>query len=83
MTNVTRTSASHYEVQKTRRAQFIEDWRNNHRTVIHLEDVEMYQTSRRLRTGVYLGKDGGNPVRTVDAAAHEIAPGTVSTIHRH
>ena len=83
MTNVTRTSTSHYEVQKARRAQFIQDWRNNHRTVIHLEDVEMHQTSRRLRTGVYLGKDGGNPVRTVDAAAHEIAPGTVSTVHRH
>ena len=83
MTNITRTSASHYEVQKNRRQQFIEDWRNNHRSVVHLKDIEMHRTARGLSSGVYLGKDGGNPVRTVDAAAHEIEPDTVSTIHRH
>ncbi len=83
MTNVTRTSTSHYEVQKKRRAQFIEDWRDNHRTVIHLNDIEMHRTSRRLSTGAYLGKDADSPVRTVDASAHEIEPGTFSTIHRH
>lgn len=83
LTNVTRTSVSHYEVQKKRRAQFIEEWRNNFKTVIHLQDVEMHKTPRGLATGVYLGKDGDRPVRTVDAAAHEIEPGAVSTVHRH
>ena len=67
--NVTRTAMSHYEVQKKRRAKFIEDWRDNYRTVIHLRDVEMHKTPRGLTTGVYLGKEGGRPVRTVDAAA--------------
>ena len=83
MTNFTKTSTSHYEVQKKRRAQFIEEWRHNHRTVIHGNDVEMHETSRRVSTGVYLGKDGDSPVRTVDAAAHQVASGSVSTIHRH
>ena len=81
--NVTRTAMSHYEVQKKRRAKFIEDWRDNYRTVIHLRDVEMHKTPRGLTTGVYLGKEGGRPVRTVDAAVHEIEPGAVTTVHRH
>ncbi len=83
MTNVTRTSTSHYEVQKTRRAKFIEDWRNNHRTVIRVEDVEMKETSRGLISGGYIGPDVDKPTRTMDAAVHEISPGITSGIHRH
>lgn len=83
MTNVTRTSTSHYEVQKSRRAKFIEDWRNNHRTVIKLEDVEMTPTSRGISTGAYIGPDADKPTRTMDAAAHEIDPGATSGVHRH
>lgn len=83
MANFTRTSTSHYEVQKKRREEFIENWRTTYRTVVHGFDIELSDTPRRLRSGVYLGKDADSPVRTVDAAAHEISPGVESTIHRH
>ncbi|HWG00472.1 MAG TPA: cupin domain-containing protein [Trebonia sp.] len=74
---------SHYHVQKHRRAEFIEQWRANYRTVIRHEDVRMQDTSRRMLRGVYVGADGGRPTRSMDATAHEIGPGTVSTVHRH
>ena len=83
MSTKTQTKVAHYYVQKERRAQFIEDWRANHRTVVALEDVEMLQTSRGTRRGVYVGADGGRPTRSMDATAHEIDPGVVSTVHRH
>ncbi|MDA8080273.1 MAG: cupin domain-containing protein [Actinomycetota bacterium] len=83
MTNSAKTSTTHYEVQKKRRAQFIEEWRNNRRTVVHGVDVEIHETPRRISTGVYLGKDGDSPIRTVDAAVHQVTSGVVSTIHRH
>jgi gentisate 1,2-dioxygenase len=74
---------SHYHVQKQRRAGFIESWRANYRTVIPHADVRMQDTSRRMRRGVYAGADGGRPTRAMDATAHEIDPGAVSTVHRH
>lgn len=83
MSTKTTTKVAHYHVQKQRRAEFIETWRANQRTVIALEDVEMSETSRRMRRGVYVGADGGRPTRSMDATAHEIDPGTVSTVHRH
>ena len=83
MSTKTTTKVAHYHVQKQRRAEFIETWRANQRTVIALEDVEMRETSRRMRRGVYVGADGGRPTRSMDATAHEIDPGTVSTVHRH
>jgi gentisate 1,2-dioxygenase len=79
----TTTKVAHYYVQKQRRAEFIETWRANQRTVIPLEGVEMHHTSRRMRRGVYVGADGGRPTRSMDATAHEIDPGAVSTVHRH
>ena len=79
----TTTKVAHYHVQKQRRAEFIETWRANQRTVVALEDVEMHDTSRRMRRGVYVGADGGRPTRSMDATAHEIDPGAVSTVHRH
>lgn len=83
MSSPTDTVVSHYEVQKSRRDKFIDEWRNNHHTVVKAQDVELHKTKRGLSTGVYLGKDGDRPVRTVDASVHEIMSGTVSKIHRH
>jgi gentisate 1,2-dioxygenase len=77
------TKVSHYYVQKQRRAEFIEGWRANHRTVVALEDVQMHDTARRMRRGVYVGADGGRPTRSMDATAHEIDSGAISTLHRH
>ena len=83
MSTRTTTKVAHYYVQKERRAAFIEEWRANQRTVVPLEDVEMRETSRRMRRGVYVGADGGRPTRAMDAIAHEIDPGATSTVHRH
>ena len=83
MSTKTTTKVAHYYVQKQRRAEFIDSWRENHRTVVALEDVDMQDTNRRMRRGVYVGADGGRPTRAMDATAHEIDPGTVSTVHRH
>ena len=83
MSTRTTTKVAHYYVQKQRRAEFIEQWRANQRTVVPVEDVQMHETSRRMRRGVYTGADGGRPTRAMDATAHEIDPGVVSTVHRH
>jgi gentisate 1,2-dioxygenase len=83
MATHTTTKVSHYHVQKKRRADFIEEWRGYQKTVVALEDVTMVETERGTRVGVYVGADGDRPTRSMDALAHEIDPGVVSTIHRH
>ena len=83
MATKTTTKVSHYFVQKQRRAEFIDRWRANQRTVVALEDVTMHPTERRMRRGVYVGADGDRPTRSIDALVHEIDPGAVSTVHRH
>lgn len=83
MATRTTTGVTHYHVQKSRRAKFIEDWRANHRTVVSVEDVTMHETPRGHRVGVYVSADGDRPTRTMDALAHEFDPGTVTTLHRH
>jgi gentisate 1,2-dioxygenase len=79
----TTTGVSHYQVQKSRRAKFIEDWRANHRDVVPSADVVLHPTERGSRVGVYVGADGDRPTRTMDALAHELDPGTTTTVHRH
>jgi gentisate 1,2-dioxygenase len=80
---VSTTELSHYHVQKDRRARFIEDWRKNRRDVVAASDVVMHPSERGGRVGVYVGVDGDRPTRTMDALAHELDPGTCTTIHRH
>jgi gentisate 1,2-dioxygenase len=83
MTSRTTTKTSHYHVQKKRRAEFLEEWRRHRNTVVRLEDVVMHDSGRGMRRGVYVGADADRPTRSMDATAHEIDPGVVSTIHRH
>ena len=83
MATHTTTKVSHYHVQKKRRADFIEEWRGYQKTVVALENVKMVETERGTRVGVYVGADGDRPTRSMDALAHEIDPGVVSTSHRH
>src|SRR5260221_338500 len=83
MSTKTTTAVTHYHIQKKRRAEFIEDWRKNRRSVIRKDDVVLQRTARGVRTGVYMGSDGDSPTRCLDALVHEIDPGVVSTIHRH
>jgi len=83
VTTRTTTGVSHYQVQKNRRAKFIEDWRQNHRDVVTAENVALRPTERGSRVGVYVGVDGDRPTRTMDALAHEFDPGTATSVHRH
>ena len=83
MSTKTTTAVTHYHIQKKRRAEFIEDWRKNRRSVIRKEDVALAPTARGMRSGVYMGHDGDSPTRCLDALVHEIDPGTDTTIHRH
>jgi gentisate 1,2-dioxygenase len=83
MSTKTTTQVSHYWVQKNRRAKFVEDWRQNWRTVVAVEDVDLQETARGSRVGVYVGSDGDRPTRTMDALLHEIDPGVTTTVHRH
>jgi len=83
MATRTRTETTHWHVQWERRDRFREDWKKNRRTVIRHEDLEWHDTARGMRQASYMGEDGGNPTRTLDATLHTIRPGTTSTVHRH
>jgi gentisate 1,2-dioxygenase len=79
----TRTTTSHYEVQKTRRADRLKHWEDLQRTIVTAESVQMVDTPRRMKRGVMVSADGGVPSLNLDAVNHEIEPDVVSTIHRH
>src|SRR6185436_7198769 len=83
MSTKTQTTTTHYHIQKKRRAEFLEEWRNYRQSVIRQEDVTLVPTARGMRSGVYMGWDGDRPTRCLDALVHEVDPGTVTTIHRH
>ncbi len=83
MSTKTQTTTTHYHIQKKRRKEFLEEWRNYRQTVIRKEDVRLEKTARGLRTGVYMGWDGDRPTRSLDALVHEVDPGVTTTIHRH
>ncbi|MBW3640505.1 MAG: cupin domain-containing protein [Actinobacteria bacterium] len=83
MATKTTTAVTHYHVQKKRRADFLEQWRQYRNTVVRVGDVEMHDTARGMRRGVYVGADGDRPTRSMDALVHEIDPGATSTVHRH
>jgi hypothetical protein len=79
MSTKTTTAVTHYHIQKKRRAEFIEEWRKNRRTVIRQEDVVLTPTARGLRSGVYMGSDGDSPTRCLDVLVHEIDAGVIAT----
>lgn len=79
----TRTTTSHYQVQKKRRADVLAYWKDHQRTIVRASDVVLYDTPRRTKRGVMVSADGGEPSLVLDANVHEIPPGVVSTVHRH
>ena len=79
----TRTTTSHYEVQKVRRADWLQYWKDHQRSIVTADSVEMFDTPRRMKRGVIVSADGGKPSLNLDANLHSIEPGVVSTIHRH
>ena len=81
--SITQT-ATHYEIQKQRRALVLEEWRKHRHTLIHETDVVLEESpARRMRRGVYMGADGGRPTNVLDSTMHEIPANVVSTVHRH
>jgi gentisate 1,2-dioxygenase len=81
--NRTTTAMTHYDIQQKRRKAIVEEGRAHQQFIVRKGDVELVQTARGFRTGVYMGKDGDRPTRIIDALVHEVDPGVVSTIHRH
>ena len=76
-TSKTTTAGHALHIQKKRRAEFIEEWRKNRRSVIRQRRREARSpTARGMRSGVYMGADGDSPTRCLDALVHEIDPGT-------
>jgi gentisate 1,2-dioxygenase len=80
----TQTQVTHYEIQKKRRASLLEEWRDHHKTVLKRADVVMHDDpARRMRRGVFAGRDGDRPTMNLDATIHEVPAMTTTTIHRH
>ncbi len=79
----TRTTTSHYEVQKIRRSDWLKYWEDTQRTIVTAESVEMIDTPRRMKRGVMVSADGDVPSLNLDANMHSINPDVISTIHRH
>jgi gentisate 1,2-dioxygenase len=80
----TQTQVTHYEIQKKRRSDLLEEWKGYHKTIVKRSDVVMHDApGTRTRRGVYAGWDGDRPTMNLDATVHEIAGNTTTTIHRH
>lgn len=79
----TRTTTSHYEVQKRRRGDVLKYWEERQRHIVRGEEVVLHDTARRMRRGVMVSADGDVPSLCLDANLHEIPAGEISTIHRH
>jgi gentisate 1,2-dioxygenase len=83
MATWTTPELTHYHVQKQRRAALVEEWRGYQKAVVRRDQVAMHPTGSGVRRGVYTGMDGDRPTRTMDALAHELEPGAVTSINRH
>lgn len=79
----TRTTTSHYEVQKKRRGDILELWKERQRFLIMGGEVTFQETPRRIHRGVMVSADGDEPSLVLDANVHRIDPGVTSTVHRH
>jgi gentisate 1,2-dioxygenase len=75
---------THYHVQKKRRADFLEQWRGQRRTgVLPASELVFKEREPGVRVAYFAGSDEGAAMRTNDAGAHELDPGTTTTPHRH
>lgn len=75
---------SHYFLQRRRRSQFLDDWRERRRTIARGKDVRMIRSDVRGATvGFLCGAGSDVPMRMIDARVIEIAPGERTSTHRH
>jgi gentisate 1,2-dioxygenase len=77
-------AASHYDVQKKRRGDIVEEW-NRIRKVLGKGARLTLQPSpvRGVRQGMLIGTDGGVPTRSIDCRIVEIPAGGRTSTHRH
>ena len=84
MSTLAPEEATHYHVQKKRRADFLEGWRKQRKTgVLRASELELKEREPGVRVAYYAGSDEGALMRTNDAGAHELDPGAKTTPHRH
>jgi quercetin dioxygenase-like cupin family protein len=79
-------SESHYEVQRSRRKGFIEEWRTHRQTVVPpgwLTPDGVSASVAGYEQSTYLGTEGGRPTRFLDAKENRLAAGTVTPPHSH
>lgn len=77
-------AASHYDVQKKRRVDIVEEW-NRIRKVLGKGARLTLQPSpvRGVRQGMLIGTDGGVPTRSIDCRIVEVPAGGRTSTHRH
>jgi gentisate 1,2-dioxygenase len=77
-------TTSHYDVQKQRRGDLVEDWNRNRKAIGKASRLEMiHSPARGVRQGMLIGTDGGVPTRSIDTRIVEIPPGGRTSTHRH
>ncbi len=75
---------SHYLVQRKRRWEFLDDWRERRREAAPAANVRMEGSPLRgARVGVLVGDEAAVPTRFIDARIIELAPRSVTSTHRH
>ncbi len=78
------TKTSHYDVQKKRRGDLVEEWNRHRKAIGKASRLAMTQSPvRGVRQGVLVGTDGGVPTRSIDTGIVEIPSGGRTSTHRH
>jgi gentisate 1,2-dioxygenase len=78
--------ASHYQTQKKRRKEFIEEWRKHRHTVVAGEEaveVKVADPVPGQRTLGLMGEAAGRPTRFLDAHRHQLPAGAVTSACSH
>jgi gentisate 1,2-dioxygenase len=84
MAKVATHGATHYDVQKRRRAAMLDEWRKTQRVIVHSSEVSLaHSPLRRMSSGTYKGLGSARPSLVMDASVHELASGETTTVHRH
>ena len=73
----TRTTTSHYEVQKVRRADWLQYWKDHQRSIVTADSVEMFDTPRRMKRGVIV-----SAARIVEKKGLHLMPPALAQLHK-
>ncbi len=77
-------ATSHYDVQKKRREDIVEEWNRNRKALGKGAQLTLEPSPiRGVRQGMLIGTDGGVPTRSIDCRIVEIPGGGRTSTHRH